>query len=131
MTEIICPTGGSRSGRDRGAGQSGRVRTVDLTVIPLATVNWAIGVNLLAHARQKCTSEPRRPRFGHTLGPIVDLERDFVELRDRVTAYFSRRAIMICNAFCALLKAPTNNGGLVIDLADDQDRADYSRRQAL
>ena len=54
-----------------------------------------------------------------------------MQLRDGVSADFSRSAIMIGDTLRSFLKTTSNNGCLMINFTDDKDGADYTRREAL
>jgi hypothetical protein len=99
--------------------------------VPLAAIDGAVSVDLLTHARKESTRRTRCACVGHPLRAIIDLESDFVKLGNGIATDFARRAIMICDTFGAFLQAATNDGSLVINFADDQHRADYTRRQTL
>lgn len=54
-----------------------------------------------------------------------------MQLGDRVSAHFTYGAVMVGDTLGTFLQSTANDGGLVIDLANDQDGADDSRCQTL
>jgi hypothetical protein len=54
-----------------------------------------------------------------------------VQLRYRVAANFSRCAEVIRDALGAFLQPATDDNGIMVDFADDQNRRDNTRCQAL
>ena len=54
-----------------------------------------------------------------------------MQLRDRVATYFSWSTVVVRYSLSTLLDPSTDDSGLVVDLADDQDGADNSRRKTL
>ena len=100
-------------------------------IVPLSALHWAIRVDLFTHAGQESTSLAWCARFRNGLGTVVDFEGNFVQLRNRIAADFIGRTVMVGHTFCTVLKTAADNGRLVIDFADNKDRADNPRRQAL
>jgi hypothetical protein len=54
-----------------------------------------------------------------------------VQLRDRVATYFSWSTVVIRYSLSTLLDPSTDDSSLMINLADNQDRADNSRSKTL
>lgn len=102
-----------------------------LRVAPLPSLEWAEGVDFLTLAREESTAETSGTRLGRKLGGVVDLERNLVQLRHRISANLSGRAVVVGNTLGAFLQSAADNSRLVVDLADDQNGTDHAGGQTL
>jgi hypothetical protein len=129
MPKVLIPHG--RAGRVRGSRKRRRICVNVWRIVPLSAVHWAIRVDLLTHARQEGACQPRSARFWHTFGTIIDFESDFVKLRYRITVDFANGAIVVSHTLCAFLETTADDCRLMIYFANDEDRANHTRCEAL
>lgn len=62
---------------------------------------------------------------------VVDLKGNLVQLRDGIPADLTGSTVVICDRFSPILKTAADNSRLVINFADDKNRANNTGGETL